>query len=43
MQEALCWGAACGAATASLEGTRVGDRRLVEKLCQQIEVEPISA
>lgn len=43
MQEALCWGAACGAATASLEGTRVGDRRLVEKLCQQIEVEPVSA
>lgn len=43
MQESLRWGAACGAATASLEGTTVGDRSLVEKLCQQIEAEPIHA
>jgi fructose-1-phosphate kinase PfkB-like protein len=41
MKEALCWGAACGAATASLEGTTIGDRSLVEKLLKQIEVEPI--
>ncbi|MEM7117409.1 MAG: 1-phosphofructokinase [Chloroflexota bacterium] len=34
--EALRWGIACGAATASLSGTAVGSRELVEELLLQI-------
>ena len=41
MKEALCWGVACGAVTASLDGTTVGDRTLVEKMFNQIVVEPL--
>ena len=35
--EALCWGIACGAATASLSGTAVGSRPLVEKLLKEVK------
>ncbi len=35
--EALRWGIACGAATASMKGTAVGSRQLVETLVKQIE------
>jgi 1-phosphofructokinase family hexose kinase len=38
--EALRWGIACGAATASLSGTAVGDRDLVESLVSKVQVEP---
>jgi fructose-1-phosphate kinase PfkB-like protein len=38
--EALRWGVACGAATASLSGTAVGDRALVESLLAQVKIEP---
>jgi len=34
--EALCWGVACGAATASLSGTAIGARELVESLRDQV-------
>jgi 1-phosphofructokinase family hexose kinase len=40
LAEALRWGIACGAATASLSGTAVGDRALVEALLEQVRVEP---
>ena len=36
--EALRWGTACGAATASLSGTAVGSRQLVETLLPQVEL-----
>ena len=36
--EALRWGIACGAATASCKGTTVGSREQVQSLVQQIEV-----
>jgi len=36
--EALCWGVACGAATASMSGTAVGSRQLVTSLRQQVVV-----
>jgi 1-phosphofructokinase family hexose kinase len=39
--EALRWGIACGAAAASLSGTAVGDRQLVERLLAQVQVEPL--
>lgn len=42
LKEALCWGVACGAVTASLDGTTVGDRTLVEKMFDQIVVEPLA-
>jgi 1-phosphofructokinase family hexose kinase len=35
--EALCWGAACGAATASLDGTAVGSRQSVESLRSEVQ------
>ena len=40
LPEALRWGIACGAATASLSGTAVGDRNLVESLLKRVEIEP---
>jgi 1-phosphofructokinase family hexose kinase len=39
LPEALRWGIACGAATASLSGTAVGSRPLVESLLRQVRVE----
>ncbi len=39
MEEALRWGIACGAATASLSGTAVGTRPLVEKLVAEVNIE----
>jgi len=41
--EALRWGIACGAATASLPGTAVGDRPLVESLLPQVTLEEVTA
>lgn len=38
-KKALCWGIACGAATASENGTEVGTRRDVETLAEKIEIE----
>jgi 1-phosphofructokinase family hexose kinase len=39
LPEALRWGIACGAATASLSGTGVGSRPLVESLLEKVQVE----
>jgi 1-phosphofructokinase family hexose kinase len=39
LQEALAWGIASGAATASLPGTEVGTRPLIETLRAQVQVE----
>ena len=39
--EALRWGIACGAATASLAGTAVGSKELVSDLRQQVHVKQI--
>ena len=39
--EALAWGVASGAATASLSGTEVGSRLLIEELLQQVHTEEI--
>lgn len=39
LKEALGWGVASGAATASLPGTEVGSRRLIEKLFAQVNYE----
>lgn len=39
--ESLQWGVACGAATASLSGTAVGSRALVESLLAQVAVQPL--
>jgi len=41
--EALRWGIACGAATASLPGTAVGARPLVESLLPQVALEEVTA
>lgn len=41
LQQALAWGIACGAASASLSGTAVGDRPLVESLLAQVKLESI--
>lgn len=41
VNEALKWGVACGAASASMEGTTVGGRDLVEKLFEQVEVKEL--
>ncbi len=41
LREALGWGVASGAATASLDGTEVGSRPLVEELYSQIRYEAI--
>jgi 1-phosphofructokinase family hexose kinase len=40
--EALCWGIACGAATASLSGTAVGSRQLVEALLPRVSLQKFS-
>lgn len=39
LKEALGWGVASGAATASLPGTEVGSRPLIEELCSQVQYE----
>ncbi len=41
LSETLCWGIACGAATASLNGTAVGSRELVESFVQRVTLEQI--
>jgi 1-phosphofructokinase family hexose kinase len=41
LKESLGWGAASGAATASLSGTEVGSRPLIEELFQQVNYEEI--
>lgn len=38
LPEALRWGIACGAATASMPGTAVGSRELVESLAAQVTI-----
>ncbi len=40
--EALRWGVACGAAAASLEGTAMGPRSLVETLARQVQLISVS-
>jgi 1-phosphofructokinase family hexose kinase len=40
LREALRWGLACGAATASLSGTAVGTQALVETLLADVAIEP---
>jgi fructose-1-phosphate kinase PfkB-like protein len=42
VNEALRWGVACGAASASLDGTAVGSISLVKKLYEQITIEELS-
>jgi len=42
LQEALAWSAACGAAAASLHGTGMGPRQLVEQLLAQVQVKLFS-
>ena len=37
MADALCWGIASGAATASLSGTTIGTRPLVEQLRTRVQ------
>lgn len=39
---ALRWGVACGAATASSDGTAVGTRAEVERLAQQVEIRELT-
>jgi fructose-1-phosphate kinase PfkB-like protein len=41
LKEALGWGVASGAATASLNGTEVGSRPLVEELFAQVRYEKL--
>ena len=41
LKEALGWGVASGAATASLSGTEVGSRSLIEALFTQVRIEPV--
>ncbi|NLG96117.1 MAG: 1-phosphofructokinase [Chloroflexi bacterium] len=41
LKEALGWGVASGAATASLSGTEVGTRSLIEHLYTQVRYEPV--
>jgi 1-phosphofructokinase family hexose kinase len=42
LKDALRWGVACGAATASLNGTEVGTRPLIEVLLGQVRVEKLN-
>ncbi len=42
LPDALRWGIACGAAAASLSGTAVGERDLVESLLSQVRIEPVA-
>lgn len=41
LREALGWGVASGAATASLPGTEVGSRPLIEELCSRVQYEKL--
>ena len=41
LKEALGWGAASGAATASMSGTEVGSRELIEELFHKVEYESL--
>jgi len=41
LKESLGWGAASGAASASLSGTEVGSRALIEELFQQVQYEEL--
>src|SRR5258707_2278113 len=41
LKEALGWGAASGAATASLSGTEVGSRLLIEELFSRVQYESL--
>jgi 1-phosphofructokinase family hexose kinase len=41
LKEALGWGAASGAATASMSGTEVGSRALIEELFHKVEYESL--
>jgi 1-phosphofructokinase len=43
LREALGWGVASGAATASLSGTEVGTRPLIEELFKQVRFEKFEA
>jgi fructose-1-phosphate kinase PfkB-like protein len=43
LKEALGWGVASGAATASLSGTEVGTRPLIEELFKQVRFERLEA
>jgi len=43
LKEALGWGVASGAATASLPGTEVGSRPLIEELVSQVQFERLEA
>jgi fructose-1-phosphate kinase PfkB-like protein len=40
--EALRWGIACGAATASLAGTAVGSPALVHTLLEQVKIKELT-
>lgn len=42
LKEALGWGVASGAATASLSGTEVGSQPLIKSLYKQIQFEPVA-
>ena len=42
LKESLGWGIACGAATASLSGTEVGSRPLIEQLFSQVRFEELT-
>ena len=41
LKESLGWGAASGAATASMSGTEVGSRKLIEELYEKVEYETL--
>lgn len=41
LKESLGWGAASGAATASMSGTEVGSRKLIEELFHKVEYEAL--
>jgi len=41
LKESLGWGAASGAATASMSGTEVGSRALIEELFHKVEYESL--
>ena len=41
LKESLGWGAASGAATASMSGTEVGSRALIEILFKQVTYEEL--
>ena len=43
MVDAVSWGIACGAATASLPGTAVGTKELVNSLKPQVKIHQLAA